>query len=80
MRSKTIIVVKLGREFHGYSILVCDDGKVFGFGDNNKGAIGIEEKYSLIPKEIPIPNQSKISSVSCGTNHTLFLSGKQKYI
>lgn len=65
--------VSCGKE---HSLAVCPKGRVFAWGADSEGQLGIEEFKEIIftPKKIKTLNGVRIIQVSCGDYHSLALS------
>jgi alpha-tubulin suppressor-like RCC1 family protein len=57
-----------------HSVILLKDGTVYAWGRNNYGQLGLnsDEEIFKDPQKVTIPN--KVSDISCGANHTLFLT------
>ncbi|CAJ0961629.1 unnamed protein product, partial [Mesorhabditis belari] len=65
-----IIEVACGRE---HSVCVTDDGRVFSWGNNISGQLGLNDKGTVEkPKRVEFNTQ--ICQVACGPDHTIFLA------
>jgi len=65
---ENIVQISCG-EFH--SLALNKNGKVFSFGNGNKGALGYKAHFQHPPQKIP--NLSNIVKISAGANHSLCL-------
>jgi alpha-tubulin suppressor-like RCC1 family protein len=60
---------------YNHSIAVSENGKCYGWGNNEFGQLGIGNNSNIIePVQVIFPIDARIIKVTCGTNHTLFLS------
>ena len=71
-----------------HSIVVCEDNRVFGYGRNDYGQLGLgHNEDKLRPQAIPFFDGVRIADVACGQYHTLvsavqdgvFAFGKNDY-
>lgn len=59
-----------------HSIVVCDDNKVFGYGRNDYGQLGLgHNEDKLRPQAISFFDGLRIADVACGQYHTLVSAG-----
>lgn len=68
------VLVCLPPSIVGVSLLL-GNGSVYGFGDNRGGVMGLGYTSS-VPTPLPIHIGARVTRVSCGAEHTLFLSGR----
>ena len=62
-----------------HSVALSAEGKIFSFGRGDSGQLGILEGppsgyHQNEPQEVKMPSSSKMSMVSCGSNHALAFS------
>jgi hypothetical protein len=57
----------------GHSLALTESGRVFGWGDNCVGQLGVDVRHSSEPIIIEL-NDLKIKKISCGRFHSLLLS------
>eukprot|EP01006_Ploeotia_vitrea_P006999 TRINITY_DN15556_c0_g1_i1.p1 TRINITY_DN15556_c0_g1~~TRINITY_DN15556_c0_g1_i1.p1 ORF type:complete len:626 (-),score=88.87 TRINITY_DN15556_c0_g1_i1:55-1911(-) len=60
-----------------HTIVLTEDGRLFGFGSNHKGQLAIPNTYTFVPTEIA-KDQAPFEQVSCGAFHTLALDSTGK--
>jgi alpha-tubulin suppressor-like RCC1 family protein len=68
--NEKIVMISCG-EYH--SLVLTESGRVFGWGDNECGQLGVDIKHSSEPIIIEL-NDLKIKKISCGLFHSLLLS------
>jgi hypothetical protein len=56
-----------------HSLALTEGGRVFGWGKNSHGQLGVEVRHSSEPVIIEL-SDLKIQKISCGSNHSLLLS------
>ncbi len=60
---------------HSHSLILCDDGSVYGFGFNARGQLGLRRNSSQsTPQLIPMPRGARPCQISAGS-HSLILCG-----
>ena len=60
-----------------HSLAIVKEGKVFGWGQAEYGAIGMRIVNDLQPSEIQFDQSGlKITQTSCGSRHSAFLTSK----
>ncbi len=58
----------------GYSLILCDDGSVYGFGSNASGQLGLDHpNHQSTPKLIPMPTGVRPCQISASYDHSLIL-------
>ncbi len=58
----------------GHSLILCDDGSVYGFGYNASGELGLNHTMpQSTPQLIPIPAEARPCQISAGSDHSLIL-------
>lgn len=59
-------------------LYVSDSGKLYGFGANGEGQLGLPEDADrvCVPKCINLPTHSTIKMVAAGAEHSVLLTGK----
>jgi alpha-tubulin suppressor-like RCC1 family protein len=68
--NEKIVMISCG---YLHSLALTESGRVFGWGDNQFGQLGVDVEYSIEPIIIEL-NDLKIQKISCGPNHSLLLS------
>jgi hypothetical protein len=68
--SEKIVMISCGYE---HSLALTESGRVFGWGKNYFGQLGVDVEHSSEPIIIEM-NDSKIKKISCGLFHSLLLS------
>ncbi len=57
-----------------YSLILCDDGSVYGFGDNAQGQLGLRHNTNQsTPQLIPMPREARPCQISASAQHSLIL-------
>jgi len=57
-----------------HTVLVSEDGRVWSFGNNNRGQLGLgDTNHRNTPQEITVPASVRIVGVDCGENHTVLV-------
>ncbi len=57
-----------------YSLILCDDGSVYGFGFNPSGQLGLGHRDDQsTPQLIPMPMEARPCQISAGSDHSLIL-------
>jgi hypothetical protein len=69
-KNEKIVMISCGLE---HSLALTESGRVFGWGDNYSGQLGVDVRRSSEPIIIKL-NDLKIQKISCGWNHSLLLS------
>jgi E3 ubiquitin-protein ligase HERC4 len=63
-----------------YLIINIDNGKLFGFGFNRFGQLGLNDnKNRTRPTELNFFSNMKIKKISCGGTHTFVILGKHYF-
>jgi alpha-tubulin suppressor-like RCC1 family protein len=73
------IIVKKATCGHHHSLAIDQNGFVYGWGQADNGAIGVRVSSSHEPSIIQFTNTQtdvSIKDISCGANHSVFLSTK----
>ena len=68
--NKKIVMISCG---FGHSLALTESGRVFGWGSNWFGQLGVDVRHSSEPIIIEL-NDLKIKKISCGLIHSLLLS------
>ncbi len=59
---------------HVHSLILCDDGSVYGFGYNSSGQLGLgHTDDQSTPQLIPLPTEARPCQISAGYYHSLIL-------
>ncbi len=62
-----------------HSMLIDDDGILWGFGTNSYGELGTgDEKPSFTPLKVAFPEPTKVKTVACGANFTVCITTEGK--
>jgi hypothetical protein len=69
--NEKIVMISCGEE---HSLALTESGRVFGWGDNIVGQLGVDVKWHSSEPIIIELNDLKIQKISCGLNHSLLLS------
>jgi hypothetical protein len=69
-KNEKIVMISCGL---GHSLALTENGRLFGWGSNRYGQLGVNVKHSSEPIIIEL-NDSKIKKISCGLYHSLLLS------
>ena len=62
----------------GHLIILCEDHTIWGKGNNNKGQLGLGKKIKSCSELSKIKTSDIIYFISCGADHSLFLSYSNK--
>jgi len=57
--------------------LAVDDGKVYGWGSNSEGQLGLGEEVDTVEQPTLIKLAKKASYIACGYYHSAIITGKQ---
>jgi tRNA A-37 threonylcarbamoyl transferase component Bud32 len=68
--NEKIVMISCGCE---HSLALTENGRVFGWGENGRGQLGVDVEYSSEPIIIELKHL-KIKKISCGAFHSLLLS------
>jgi alpha-tubulin suppressor-like RCC1 family protein len=68
--NEKIVMISCGR---WHTLALTESGRVFGWGDNEFGQLGVDVEHSSEPIIIEL-NDLKIQKISCGARHSLLLS------
>nr|XP_034323342.1 serine/threonine-protein kinase Nek9 isoform X3 [Crassostrea gigas] len=68
-----VIQVSCGEDF---TFCVSDEGKVYAFGSNYYGCLGLEEEDDTVLSPVPLPffSSNPVEEISCGENHVAALT------
>ncbi|XP_077262856.1 X-linked retinitis pigmentosa GTPase regulator [Temnothorax americanus] len=76
IRKDPVVVIECGDE---HSAVVCQTGRLFVFGSNDWGQLGLGHKNHISkPSCVKILKPEKVTHVACGRAHTLICTGAQK--
>ncbi|XP_026826687.1 X-linked retinitis pigmentosa GTPase regulator isoform X3 [Ooceraea biroi] len=76
IRKDPIVTIECGDE---HSAVVCQTGRLFVFGSNDWGQLGLGHKNHISkPSCVKILKPEKVTHVACGRAHTLICTGAQK--
>ncbi|XP_043274624.1 X-linked retinitis pigmentosa GTPase regulator-like [Venturia canescens] len=76
IRKDPVVSVACGDE---HSAVVCQSGRLFVFGSNDWGQLGLGHKNHVSkPSCVKILKPEKVTHVACGRAHTLICTGEQK--
>ncbi|XP_034945617.1 X-linked retinitis pigmentosa GTPase regulator [Chelonus insularis] len=76
IRNDPVISITCGDE---HSAVVCQSGRLFVFGSNDWGQLGLGHKNHVSkPSCVKILKPQKVTHVACGRAHTLICTGEQK--
>lgn len=55
---------------------MTDEGKVYAFGSNYYGCLGLEEEDDTVLSPVPLPffSSNPVEEISCGENHVAALT------
>ncbi|KAL6254772.1 hypothetical protein P5V15_003101 [Pogonomyrmex californicus] len=76
IRKDPVVIIECGDE---HSAVVCQTGRLFVFGSNDWGQLGLGHKNHISkPSCVKILKPEKVTHVACGRAHTLICTGAQK--
>ncbi|XP_020298444.1 X-linked retinitis pigmentosa GTPase regulator-like [Pseudomyrmex gracilis] len=76
IRKDPVVTIECGDE---HSAVVCQTGRLFVFGSNDWGQLGLGHKNHISkPSCVKILKPEKVTHVACGRAHTLICTGSQK--
>ncbi|XP_032674765.1 X-linked retinitis pigmentosa GTPase regulator-like isoform X2 [Odontomachus brunneus] len=76
IRKDPVVIITCGDE---HSAVVCQTGRLFVFGSNDWGQLGLGHKNHISkPSCVKILKPEKVTHVACGRAHTLICTGAQK--
>jgi alpha-tubulin suppressor-like RCC1 family protein len=76
-QNENILSISSGGDF---SIAICESKKVFSWGNNSYGQLGIGGFYNeMMPKEIEFFKGMDVLQIACGNDHCMALDGILRY-